>query len=71
MITSQFPGKDNTASPDFPNYSGHGSRYSVLAPFFSFLSTLCLLKYAYNPPNLCLLTHFWRIITRFYNSFAF
>lgn len=28
-------GKGNTVSPDFPNYFGHGSRYSVLAPFFS------------------------------------
>jgi hypothetical protein len=36
---TQFPVKDNTASPDFPNYSGHGSRYCVLAPFFSLSST--------------------------------
>ncbi len=49
MVASQFSGKDNTTLSDFPNYFVHGSRYSVLAPFFSFLSTLCLLKYAYNP----------------------
>lgn len=35
MVAFQFPGKDNIPSPDFPNYSGHGSRYCVLAPFFS------------------------------------
>ena len=28
-------GKDNTVSPDFPNYFGHGSRYCVLGTFFS------------------------------------
>lgn len=71
MVASQFPGKDNTTSTDFPNYSGPGSRYYVLGTFFSFLSTPCPTKYAYNPPKLCPSTHFWRIITRFYNSFAF
>ena len=35
MIASQFAGKDNTVSPDFPNYPGFGSRYCVLAPLFS------------------------------------
>ncbi len=39
MVASQFPGKDNTASPDVPNYFGHGSSYCVLASFFSLLST--------------------------------
>ena len=39
MVASQFPNKDNIPSQDFPNYSGHGSRYSVLAPFFSLSST--------------------------------
>lgn len=28
-------------------------------------------KYAYNPPNLCLLTHFWGIITVFFKSLTF
>lgn len=70
VIAFQFTGKDNTSSPDFPNYSGNGSRYCVLGFFFSLPSTSCSPKYAYNPPNLCHLTHFWRIITMFYNSFA-
>ena len=34
--------------------------------FFSLMSTpLSIPKYAYNPPNLWFLTHFWRVITRF------
>ena len=31
-------------------------------PSFPFRVPIALLKYAYNPPNLCLLTHFWGII---------
>ncbi len=27
--------KDNTTISDYPNYSGHGSHYSVLSTFFS------------------------------------
>lgn len=40
MVASQFPGKDNTTSTDFPNYSGPGSRYSVLDISFSLMSNL-------------------------------
>lgn len=32
---------------------------------YSTLRAQCNPKYAYNPPNLYFLTHFWRIITRF------
>ena len=39
MIASQLAGKDNIPSSNFPNYPGHGSRYYVLAPFFSLSST--------------------------------
>lgn len=48
--------------------AGHGSRYSVLGIFFSLLSTPRPLKNAYNPPNLCLLPHFWGIITGLLNN---
>ena len=41
MVATQFSGKDNTTLSDFPNYSGHGSRYCVLAPFFFLLSIPC------------------------------
>lgn len=30
-----IPSKDNTVSPNFPNYSGHSSRYYVPGIFFS------------------------------------
>ena len=39
VIAFQFPGKDNTASPDVSNYPGHGSHYCVLGIFFSLSST--------------------------------
>ena len=51
MVASQFPGKDNTALPDFQNLSGHGSCYSVLGIYFSLLSTPRPPENAYNPPK--------------------
>ena len=47
MVAFQFPGKDNIPSPDFPNYSGHGSRYCVLALFF-------FLRVPFINPQICL-----------------
>lgn len=70
IVIFLFIGKDYTTLSDFPNYSGYGSHYSVLGIFFSLPSTPRPTKYAYNPPNLCLLTHFWRIITRFSQIFC-
>lgn len=64
-----FIGKDNTTLSVFPNYSGHGSRYSVLGIFFSLLSTPRPPKNMFIiPNNLWLLTHFWAPHLRYKKS---
>ena len=34
IVASQLSGKENTTLSDFPNYSGHGSRYCIWGLLF-------------------------------------